>query len=459
VIGRRVTVAAPVVALFVAAGALPFSSVSKTHTTTAGLITPEATGGSSGTSPLSFDALRALVDDPNGPETIAIPRGVHHGDLVVKRPLVLRGTAGAILEGTGASSVVRIEANDVVVQDLSIRHSGRRNTTEDAGIKAKGERIRIANVKVEDTLFGIILSECKSCVLERAHVIGGAGTDAEIRGDGIKLWESHDSVVRGCVLDHSRDLVVWYTTHATLDGNVVKNSRYGSHFMRATDAVVTNSRFESNTVGVFVMYSRHLRVENNIMAGAHGAAGVGLGFKDSDDIDVRGNWLVANTTGSYLDNTPRTADAPVTFDGNVLALNDVGLRIHGTATEGLRLHGNDLRDNAMVIEVDGGSDALRVDVRGNHFSDYEGYDLNRDGVGDVAYEVKTLSSEMTEARPSLRFFHGTAAMAAIDAVAHAVPVFSAKKLLVDPAPLVKRPDIRGLGFGEPSFPDTKAPRP
>jgi nitrous oxidase accessory protein len=106
------------------------------------------------------------------------------------------------------------------------------------------------------------------------------------------------------------------------------------------------------------------------------------------------------------------------------------------------VHGNDFRDDAVVIEVDGGGDALAVDFLGNHFSDYEGYDLNGDGIGDVAYEVKALSSELTESRPSLKFVHGTAAMGVVDAVAHAVPVLAARKLLVDPKPLVRFPEVK-----------------
>ena len=76
---------------------------------------------------------------------------------------------------------------------------------------------------------------------------------------------------------------------------------------------------------------------------------------------------------------------------------------------------------------------------GNRYSDYEGYDLDEDGVGDVAYEVKALSSELTESRPALKFFHGTAAMGLVDVVARAMPMLASHKLLVDPAPLARRP--------------------
>jgi nitrous oxidase accessory protein len=386
----------------------------------------------------TFDALRALVADPNGPREIELAPGVYRGDLVVKRPVVLRGMKGAVLEGTGSGSVVTVDAKDVAIENVRIRRSGHRHTTEDAGVKAKGERVRVSDVDIEETLFGVSFEGCHGCILERSHITG-YDDDTELRGDGIKLWEANDSIVRGCVVDRCRDVVVWYTKRATLEDNVVRHGRYGTHFMYAHDGVVRRSRVEGNVVGIFVMYSMRLRVEDNVLAGARGAAGMGLGFKDSDAVQVKRNWMVANTTGTYLDDTPRTPADPVVFEGNVVALNDVALRLH-SSEEGLHLRGNDFRENAALIEVDGGNDALAVDVHGNHFSDYEGYDLNHDGIGDVAYEVKALSSELTESHPALKFFHGTAAMGVIDAVAHAVPVLAAKQLLVDPAPLVTFPE-------------------
>lgn len=388
----------------------------------------------------TFEELAALVADEAGPREIELLPRVYRGDLVVTRSVALRGARGAVLEGSGASTVVAIRAKDVTLENVLIRHSGRKHTAEDSGVKATGERVRINDVAIEDTLFGVSFEACKHCVVERVHVVG-LGDDAELRGDGVKLWEAHDSVVRGCLIEHARDLVVWYTRRATLEDDVVIGGRYGAHFMYAHDSVVRRSYFEQNVVGVFSMYSARLRVEDNVLAGSRGAAGMGLGFKDSDAVEVRGNWLVANTVGTYLDNTPRTIAEPVTFDDNLIALNDVAMRLN-TSEAGLVFRHNDFHQNAVVIEVDGGSDAMNVSMRGNHYSDYEGYDLDGDGVGDVAYEVKALSSELTEARPALKFFHGTAAMGLIDVVARAMPVLASHRLLVDPAPLARRPALR-----------------
>ncbi|HEY2512637.1 MAG TPA: nitrous oxide reductase family maturation protein NosD [Polyangiaceae bacterium] len=387
----------------------------------------------------SFDDFARLVADPDGPREISLPAGVYRGDLVVKRPISIRGARGTILEGTGQDTVVVIDADDVQLEGLTIRHSGRRSTTEDAGIKAKGERVRVADVRVEDTLFGVSLQACHHCTLERV-VVQGTDNDAELRGDGIKLWESHDSVVRGCKVEHARDVVVWYTRRALLEDNVIRHGRYGTHFMYAHDGVARRNRIEDNVVGIFVMYSARLVLEGNVLAGAHGAAGMGLGFKESDSIQIRGNWIVANTTGIYLDFSPRTPEEPVVVEGNVLALDDAALRLH-SIEKGAVFHGNDFRDNAETIEVDGGGDALGCDVRGNHFSEYEGYDLDGDGVGDVPHRVNALSSELADTHPALKFFHGTAAMQLVDAIAHAVPLLESRPLLVDPAPRVRAPEV------------------
>ncbi len=379
--------------------------------------------------------LARLVADPAGPRDIWLLDCVYRGDLVVRRTLALHGTGETVLEGTGRGSVLTIEADDASIDDVVVRHSGRRGTTEDAGIKAKAARVHVAYVRVEDCLFGVELSPCPACTLERARVIGPADATPELRGDGVKLWEAHDAVVRSCVIDHGRDLVVWYSRRALLENNVVRHGRYGTHFMYSHDAIVRNSRLEDNVVGIFVMYSARLRAEHNVLAGARGPAGMGIGFKESDGVQVTDNWIVANTSGVYLDRTPRDPSAPVTFDHNVVALNDVGVRFL-SSEQGISFTNNDFHQNVEVAVVEGGGDALGATFDRNHWTEYEGYDLDGDGTGDVPFELKELSSELTDAHPSLRFFQGTGALAAFDAIARAVPVLSSRALLVDRHPSV-----------------------
>jgi nitrous oxidase accessory protein len=269
-------------------------------------------------------------------------------------------------------------------------------------------------------------------VVERCRVSGLAG-DAELRGDGIKLWESSDSIVRGNLVEDARDVVVWYSRRVLLDGNTVRRGRYGTHFMYAHDSIVKNSLVEHNTVGIFVMYSSRLQVLHNVLAGARGAAGMGIGFKESDGVVLDGNWVVANTTGLYLDRTPLSATKPVEFSHNVIALNDVAMGFLG-AEAGLSFRDNDFHENISLVNFEAEGQPLRAQFAHNRWSDYAGYDLNHDGVGDVPFQVKQLSRELIDSTPSLSLFQGTAAFTLIDAVARAVPVLSSRVLLSDATP-------------------------
>lgn len=388
------------------------------------------------------DELRALVAASDGPRTIWLEPGVYHGDVRVTRPLRLAGAAGATLEGSGSGTVVEVAADDVTVENLVIRGSGRRHTHEDSAVKAHGARIRLVRLALTGNLFGANLQGCHACLVEQVAVRGSAsgGADA-LRGDGIKLWEADDSIVRGSLVEDTRDVVVWYSRRVQLERNTMRRNRYGTHFMYAHDSSVRDCDFRDNVVGIFVMYSARLTVDRVVLAGARGAAGVGIGFKDSDRVTVRDSWIVADTTGVYLDRTPRSPADPVTFAGNVLALDGSALRLH-SSERGASFDDNDFRDNVETVTVDGGGDALGMQFRGNYWSEYAGYDLDHDGRGDVAFAPRRMISGITDAHPSVRFFAGTAAMALVDVVARAVPVLSARPLLEDASPRMQPSEQR-----------------
>ena len=87
-----------------------------------------------------------------------------------------------------------------------------------------------------------------------------------LRGDAIRLWETNDSRVERNSVEGSRDLVVWYSSRNVVRGNEVRDGRYGTHFMFSHDNVIEDNRYFGNTVGIFVMYSRGLRIARNVLA-------------------------------------------------------------------------------------------------------------------------------------------------------------------------------------------------
>jgi nitrous oxidase accessory protein len=378
--------------------------------------------------------LTRWLAEPDGPRDIWLRGRDYQGDFIAGRPVALHGQRGTRLVGSGKGTVVTLAGRGSTLENVTVRGSGRRQTREDAAVRATAPGVVIERVTVEDSLFGIVLGPCEGCRVQRAHVIGRP--DDPLQGDGIKLWEASNAVVRDCLVEGTRDVVVWYSRHVLLANNRVAGSRYGTHFMYAHDSTVEDSDLTRNVVGLFVMYSSRLSVRRNRLTGARGPAGIGLGFKESDGATVTENWLVANTVATYLDRTPRSAATPVRFERNYFALNDTALSLH-SSEEGLEFSDNRFESSTNVVEVDGGGNALAVAFRGNAWADYRGYDLDHDGRGDVPYQVRVLSSELVVREPSVRLYAGTVAFAAIDLVARAAPVLASRLLLVDPAPRMR----------------------
>jgi nitrous oxidase accessory protein len=358
------------------------------------------------------------------------------GDFALTRGVRLHGCEDAVLEGSGAGTILTIKGDDVLVEDVGFERTGARISAEDGALKITGERALVRRVRVSDALYGIAFEQCHQCVLEDSYVEGRAEIEPNQRGDGIKLWESHGSTVRRNQVEGVRDVVVWYSRHVTLEDNVISHGRYGTHFMYAHDATVRRSKLRDNTVGIFVMYSARVRVEHNELSGARGPAGMGIGFKESDAVTLQDNAIVANTVGIYLDYTPRDAKQPATFTRNVFALNGIALRTHASE-RGAHFLANDFMDNDELVEVDGNGDAREVEFADNHWASYAGYDLDRDGVGDVAFQIKQPSSDLRATRPALRYFQRTAALGLYEAVAAALPYFGSRIVLEDARPAMR----------------------
>ena len=194
------------------------------------------------------------------------------GDFSAKRGLSLHGCEHAVLEGTGKGTVLQLQGDDVLVEDLTFQRSGIRTSFEDGALKLKGKRAMVRRVIVRDTLYGIAFEQCHDCRLEDAEISGRPELEENERGDAVKLWEAHGSQVRRIYVHGMRDVVVWYSRHVTLEDNRITGGRYGTHFMYAHDSTVRRSVLRGNTVGIFVMYSARVLAEDNELSGARGPA-------------------------------------------------------------------------------------------------------------------------------------------------------------------------------------------
>jgi len=201
-----------------------------------------------------------------------------------------------------------------------------------------------------------------------------------------------------------------------------------------------DNRLEGNSVGAFLMYSNHSEFRRNRIVSCRGPSGFGLGLKDNDALVAEENEFAGNRIGIYVDNSPNSIDSYCIIRRNLLAYNDIGIAFL-PAVKRNDVSSNAFVDNLEQVGVIGPGDfhgnAFTVDGRGNYWSDYRGYDLDGDGVGDLPYRAESLFENLMDRHPELRLFQFSPVQQAVDLAVRAFPVVRPRPKLTDTAPLME----------------------
>lgn len=384
--------------------------------------------------------VAAAVAAAHDGDTIVVPEGVYREHVTLDHSIRLVGRPGAVLDGGGAGTVLRITAAGAEVRGLVVRGSGDGYTTEDAGIRIDhAAGARVIDTRIEDTLFGVFVVQSDGCVIEESTIVGKDLPHVR-RGDGIRLWYSTGCVLRANHVERSRDVIIWYSSGTVVEDNVVRTSRYGLHYMYSNDNVFRHNRFEDNQVGAAVMYSRGIELTENAFSFSDGPSAYGLLLKDADDVFIVGNRFVANATGLFFDGAPQSRNGRVDVRGNLIARGAVGVALQ-PLSQRIRFWDNAFVGNRTQVQVLGTGTAERnvwaVEGRGNHWTDAVIYDRDGDGVSDIPYRLDTTYEALADRHPVLGFFSSTPSADAIDAAARLFPIFAPRPRLVDPHPLVQ----------------------
>lgn len=391
----------------------------------------------SGTDVAAGGDVQAAIDAAAPGATLRLLPGGHRGPLVIDKPLRIWGPPSAVVRAAEGSAI-RVRGSGVVLEGFTVTGGGQRFDLMDGGVHLQGTDHRITGLTVREALFGILVERCARTVVDGCTVFGTGLPAMGLRGDGIRLWETNDSQVTGNTVVDSRDVVVWYSSRNRVAGNRVARSRYGTHFMYSHDNIVEDNRYVENEVGVFVMYSRDIALRRNLFANSGGAAGIGIGLKEAGNLLIEDNWLLANTTGIYIDHAPLDIEHHNRYLRNVVRFSETAVSLHA-AVHGSEFADNQFRDNGAVIKVGGQGDAMACVFAGNYYDTYQGYDFDGDGRGDVPFEFRRLSTQLEGRYPELALLHGSPTMAMVDLVGEVMPLYTPRRLMHDGAPRLAPP--------------------
>lgn len=361
--------------------------------------------------------LQARIDSASPGDVVHVEAGMYHGNLHVDVPVVLHGMGRPLIQGDGTGSVITVSAPGAVVSGLLVRGSGSGPVGGPAGVRveagATGAVIR--DVTVEDSYYGIAVFGAQGVQLlgntirgrvdaslgDEGHAVDpdtgastgheghGTGPGVFARGDGISLWDARDALVRDNDIRSARDGVfLSFGGDALIDGNRVSGSRYAVHSMFAEGLTVSANTFEGNLSGAVLMYGGQvLLLRNRIHDSLSPSTGFGVLLKDVEGVEVAENVVTGNRVGIQVDGPPAGAAGEVRIFRNTVALNRFGVSLYPSAHA--TFFANSFVENALQVVAQGtgvaGKNAWTFEGVGNYWSDYRGYDLAGEGVGDVPY--------------------------------------------------------------------------
>ncbi len=378
---------------------------------------------------------RLLAEAPAG-STLLLAPGRYAGPILIERGLTLWGPAEAVIVSSGEGTTVRLHGEDSAALGFSIEGSGTRYDLLDAALELEGSGLRAEGLRITGAVYGIIANKCRNISLHANDVTGTGQEALGLRGDGIRVWETRDSVISDNRMHGARDLVIWYSNFNRIVRNEVHGCRYGTHLMYSHDNEVRDNKYIGNVVGLFSMYTHNLLLQGNLFASSSGSAGIGLGMKESSGLQVIDNTFISNERALYFDNSPFDQGTTIEVRGNEFHFSGVALGFHDSP-HGVILEDNLFRSNWSLISVAGRGDALGLEVRGNDFDGYRGYDLDHDGIGDLPFEERSMSEQLISAHESLALFRGTPASGMLEAVGQLLPLYKPKALLRDEAPAMR----------------------
>lgn len=389
----------------------------------------------------SIDAITRLIDIAEPNAVIVVPPGIYEGNLTVTKPVVLDGKGLVTIDGMGEGNVVELGVAGIEIRGFLIRGSGSTVDSEPAGLRAFAGPVVIEHNRFEDVYFGIDLRQSHGSII-RNNVVIGKDLELGRRGDGVRLWWSHECVIEDNEIHDVRDMVFWYSEDLSVARNFVTGSRYGLHFMYSHNTTLKKNELVSNSVGIYLMYSNDIHLIGNNIVNNRGSSGYGIGLKDCDAITVEQNAMLANRVGIYVDNSPSSVDSFGILTGNKIAFNEIGM-LATPITHDIVLTNNAFVENDEQVTVHGRGQLMLNKFSdqgvGNFWSNYPGFDQDNDGIGDFAHEPRSLFRSLLARQPNLRIFVHSPAQQAIELTARAFPELSPEPIFVDSSPLSKPP--------------------
>ena len=246
------------------------------------------------------DDLAAAVAAAAPGDVVEVARGKYLVNLLIDKPLTLRGIDRPTISGGNTGDTIRVTAPDVVLEGLIVSDSGDSLKNQNSGIYLYpgSHRAIVRNCYLSYNLFGLWIEKANDVLIENNNITGKREYNSPLRGNGVQLYNTKGAKILNNRISYVRDaLYVDVSHHAIFKGNKLHNSRYGTHYMNSYYNVWEDNDTYYNRGGLALMEVRNQEVRNNR---AWGNSDHGIMLRTLQDSVIEGNVVAGNNRGFFI---------------------------------------------------------------------------------------------------------------------------------------------------------------
>lgn len=380
----------------------------------------------------SGESIKQAVESSRKHDRIIVKEGYYkESEILIDKPIELIGEGYPTIDGYSKGEIIFIRSDSVTVKGFYINNSGYSGMKDYAAIRVENSSYcTIQANRLINNYFGIYLANSTHCSILYNEATSNAVTESS-SGNGIHLWKCNNILVKNNTITGHRDGIYFEfaTFSKVINNSSFKNVRYGLHFMFSNDVDYENNVFANNGAGVAVMYTKNVKMINNRFEFNRGSNSYGLLLKDITDSKITGNLFTGNTVGLYSEGVSR-----ISIDNNDFTANGYACKILGNCTDDT-IRANNFTANTFDITTN--SSRNENLFTSNYWDKYKGYDLDKDGTGDVPFRPVSLFSRIVEETPEAVFLIRSFVAELLDMAERVVPVFTPESL-IDETPRMNR---------------------
>ena len=364
-------------------------------------------------------------------DTIMLNKGIYReGNIVIDKAICLIGIDDPVLDGEKKNEILTLTGKNIVVRGIHFANAGYSSMNDYAALKIiDATNILIENNSITNASFAIHLANTINSVI-RNNTIKGNNKSEHSSGNGIHLWKCSNMRVENNSIGGHRDGIYFeFVTHSIIQNNLSeKNIRYGLHFMFSSNDNYFYNTFRNNGAGVAVMYSHKVKMEGNKFELNWGPSSYGILLKDITDSDIQHNTFFKNSIGIHMEGSSR-----IEVSKNIFKENGWAIKVQASCDDN-----NFFKNNFFGNSFDVGTNGSLVlnKFYNNYWDKYEGYDRNKDGIGDVPYHPVSMYSMIVEQNPNSLILLRSFMVSLLDKAEKAIPSLASENL-VDDKPMIK----------------------